>query len=37
VRVPDEAGSGVAKVSVQMADWPDRQVRPATVEVPIED
>lgn len=37
VRVPEEAGSGVAKVTVHMRDWPDRQVQPATVAVPIED
>jgi hypothetical protein len=37
VRVPDEAGSGVAKVTVRMVGWPEREVRPATVEVPIED
>jgi hypothetical protein len=36
VRVPDEAGSGVAKVTVRMVDWPDREVQPATVEIPIE-
>jgi hypothetical protein len=37
VRVPDEAGKGVAKVTVRMMDWPDRQVQPATVEIAIED
>jgi hypothetical protein len=37
VRVPKEAASGIAKVSVQMVDWPARQVQPATVEIPIED
>jgi hypothetical protein len=37
VWVPSEAGSGVAKVTVRMVDWPDQQVLPATVEVPIDD
>jgi hypothetical protein len=37
VRVPEEAGSGFAKVTVRMVDWPERDVLPTTVEVPIED
>jgi hypothetical protein len=37
VWVPEEAAAGLAKVSVRMVDWPGQQVRPATVEVPIEE
>jgi hypothetical protein len=37
VRVPDEAGSGNAKITVRMMDWKNQEVQPATVEVPIED
>jgi hypothetical protein len=37
VRVPEDAASGVAKVTVHMVNWPDQQVQPATVEIPIED
>ena len=36
VRVPDEAGFGLAKVTVQMANWPDGQVQPVTVDVAVE-
>jgi hypothetical protein len=35
VRVPDEAGSGKAKVTVSFADWKEGKVVPATIEVPI--
>jgi len=37
VRVPDEAGSGVAKVTVQMVAWTDGKVQSTTVEVPVKD
>jgi hypothetical protein len=37
VRVPDEAGKGVAKVTVKMVDWFGQEVQPATMEIPIED
>jgi hypothetical protein len=35
VRVPDEAGSGKAKVTLSFADWKEGKVAPATFEVPI--
>jgi len=37
VRVPDEAASGIAKVTVQMVGWTDGKVQSATVEVPVRD
>jgi hypothetical protein len=37
VRVPEEAGSGKAKVVVSIAGWPERQILPATFEIPTED
>jgi hypothetical protein len=35
VRVPDEAATGKAKVTVSFGDWKDGAVTPATFEVPI--
>jgi hypothetical protein len=35
VRVPDEAASGKAKVTVSFPDWKEGEVTPATFEVPI--
>jgi hypothetical protein len=37
VRVPDEAGLGMAKVNVRMVDWPAGRVHPATVEIRVVD
>jgi hypothetical protein len=36
VRVPDEADSGKAKITVSFPDWKEDKVTPATFEVPIE-
>jgi hypothetical protein len=35
VRVPDEAGSGNAKVTVSFPGWKEGKVAPATFELPI--
>jgi RNA polymerase sigma factor (sigma-70 family) len=37
VRVPDEAGLGVAKVAMTFADWKEARVAPATAEIPVVD
>lgn len=37
VRVPDGAANGMAKITLSFPDWRDRQVVPATIEVPIVD
>jgi hypothetical protein len=35
VRVPDEAGLGIAKMTMSFDDWKAGKVAPATVEIPI--
>jgi hypothetical protein len=35
VRVPDEAGSGKAKVALSFPAWREGNVAPATFEVPV--
>jgi hypothetical protein len=35
--VPDEAGLGMAKVTVTFPDWKKGRVAPATVEIPVVD
>jgi hypothetical protein len=35
VRVPDEAASVAAKVTLSFPDWTERKVIPATYEIPI--
>ena len=37
MRVPDNAGSGTAKVTLTYPRWKDRPVTPATFEIPIRD
>jgi hypothetical protein len=37
VRVPAEAARGKARVHLTFTDWKGMDVRPVTVEVPIED
>jgi hypothetical protein len=37
VRVPDDAGSGKAKVTLSYPKWTGRALAPTTVEVPIKD
>lgn len=36
MRVPDNAGSGKAQITLSFPDWKEGQVVPATFEVPIE-
>jgi hypothetical protein len=35
VRVPDGAGPGTARVTVSFPDWPQSDVPPATLNVPV--
>jgi hypothetical protein len=35
VRVPDEAGLGIAKMTMSFEDWKEGKVAPATAEVPV--
>jgi hypothetical protein len=35
VRVPDEASSGKAKVTLSFAEWKEGKVAPASFEIPI--
>jgi hypothetical protein len=37
VRVPDEAGLGVAKMTMSFHEWKKGMVEPATVEIPVVD
>jgi len=37
VRVPDEAGLGVAKLTMSFDDWKEGKVAPATVEMQVVD
>jgi hypothetical protein len=37
VRVPDDAGAGMAKVTLGFPNWKDRPVAPATFDIPIKD
>jgi hypothetical protein len=37
VRVPDDAGTGKAKVVVRFDDWADGKVVPAVFEIPVID
>jgi hypothetical protein len=37
VRVPDEAGSGKAKITFSFAAWEAGKVSPSTIEIPITD
>jgi hypothetical protein len=37
VRVPDEVGSGNAKVTVSFPDWKGAKVAAMTLEVPVKD
>jgi hypothetical protein len=37
VRVPEEAGTGKARVTLSFPDWKEGQVAPATFELPIAD
>jgi hypothetical protein len=37
VRVPENAGTGMAKVTLTYPGWKDRPVAPATFEIPIKD
>ena len=37
VRVPDEAASAVAKVTLSFPDWAEGCIRPATLLVPVMD
>ena len=37
MRVPDEAGLGVAKITMSFDDWKEGKVTPATVEIPVMD
>jgi hypothetical protein len=37
VRVPENAGAGMAKVTLAFPNWKDRPVASATVEIPIKD
>jgi hypothetical protein len=37
VRVPDQAGSGMARVTLSYPRWKGRPVAPATFAVPIKD
>jgi hypothetical protein len=37
VRVPEEAGSGKAKVTYSFDGWKEGKVAPATIEIPIVD
>jgi hypothetical protein len=36
VRVPDDLGKGIAKITLSFPDWKEGKVAPATIEVPIE-
>ena len=36
VRVPSEAGKGKAKITLSFPDWKNREIVPATVEVPVD-
>jgi hypothetical protein len=35
VRVPDEAGLGVAKMTMSFGDWKEGRVAPATVDIRV--
>jgi hypothetical protein len=37
VRVPDNAGNGVAKVTLSMPNWKEKPVTPLTLDIPIQD
>jgi hypothetical protein len=37
VRVPEEAGSGMAKVTYSFDPWKEGNVKPTTIEIPIEE
>jgi hypothetical protein len=37
VRVPDNAGSGSAKVVLSFPGWRERPIAPATFQIPIQD
>ena len=37
MRVPDNAGIGMAKVTLSFPSWKERPVTPATVEIPVKD
>jgi hypothetical protein len=37
VRVPEEAGSGRARVTFFLDAWKEANVHPSTIEIPIED
>jgi hypothetical protein len=37
VRVPEEAGLGLAKMTMSFADWKEGRVAPATVEIRVVD
>jgi hypothetical protein len=37
VRVPEEAGSGLAKVTYSFDAWKEGNVKPTTIEIPIKD
>jgi hypothetical protein len=35
VRAPEEAGVGTARVTYSFDDWPEGQVAPTTIELPV--
>jgi hypothetical protein len=35
VRVPEEAGFGIAKMTMSFDQWPEGKVVPATVDIPV--
>jgi hypothetical protein len=37
VRVPENAGIGIAKVTLAYPGWKDRRVTPAMFEIPVKD
>ncbi|HEV2947702.1 MAG TPA: hypothetical protein VGX70_10020 [Gemmataceae bacterium] len=37
MRVPDEAGSGIAKVTYSFDAWKEGKVKPTTIGIPIKD
>jgi hypothetical protein len=37
VRVPDDAGLGMAKMTMSFDDWKEGKVVPATMEIPVVD
>ena len=37
MRVPDDAGLGIAKMTMSFNDWKEGKVTPATVEIPVVD